>query len=317
MSLLTPQEKSYYVEDEYADIDKNNKMTTKLLAIHLYLLPEYVVTISLRFIGHYTGFETNSIAWFDSFVSGMLSEPLRFEITGFRGKNQTSIVLFMRIFGSYFHSIPTDCFLEIPRDNTNMISIHQFLTEILTYKNNCFYDMKTQELEAELKMCRFKYNNIMSSIFRPEFFIITVFRNLMVIILEVFKKNNGINFIPDFLNRIINVLSKYEGFESPFTTTTTTENIVKEEIRCFERNMVDKKSRTIKSLNTLKSIVNSSTNIRKLFDDIYLLWKEEAEDAHKTGIELLLNKSMSYVNGNGTGTGIGKESSGGDIKNLI
>lgn len=258
--------------------EKDNIDLTLSLFSLLFLQPEYILVIVSQLMKTYPGeyFSCSTIPseWFKDLVKSILFEPLKFEITGFKGvaSHQSinhKIVLTLRLFGTGLHSILLESLLDYSKKQKEPAMIHKILTEFIEYRRNCFRMIITQSLDGEIRMTHFCYNHILEYLFRPELFIIASFRIFMI---AAFKQATQDNKTENLRSYLSGTLSFLEPLLSPENQENTKINVQGENNEQWNR--------TRYALLSLKRIVCDNTNdIREIFQSVQYLWSEQASQA--------------------------------------
>lgn len=230
--------------------DEELKLTEKitLLGIYVYYNPFYVLSISDYLLSNYCNDpEGTTIEWYEDLVLNIIENKINFSILGYFGmasnySKKEKVVLNLKFFGNELCLIPLEYFY-----NNKLEKIHQYLGSILKPENECF-EINSKGLKGEFFFESFKYKKILDNLFLNSFYIITITRRFIEIIIETHKgEETAINFI----RTILEILKK----------------VLNSNLNKIDETFIKK----------LLNIINSKYILSELYINISNLWTEIAE----------------------------------------
>lgn len=190
------------------DDELNLTEKIKLLGIYVFYNPYYVLSISDYLLSNYCNDpEGTTIEWVEDLILNIIENNINFTILGYFGmasnySKKEKVVLFLKFFGNELCLIPLEYFY-----NNNLEKIHQYLDLILKPENECF-EINSKGLKGEFFFESFKYKKILDNLFLSSFYIITITRRYIEILIETHKgEETTINFIKKLIEIIKKVLN--------------------------------------------------------------------------------------------------------------
>lgn len=230
---------------------------TKLFGLSLFCIPNNVILISNIFLTNYCNDPNgNHLNWFSDLINQILTSPITLEVYGFYGIASNNSYKDKMVQSIKFIGYKSLCNIDMENFLIhNIVDIHELLSHLIDHNNKCFKRFETG-FQGEFFITLFEYNNILNKTFYPEFFIITLFRRYIEIIISAYNgEETGINLVKDSSNILLKFLKEDDQINS-FTC----------------------KEKTLYYIKKLYKIINEEEIFKNLYQKICLLWEEIQQD---------------------------------------
>lgn len=209
----------------------------------------------------------NHIIWFTDLINQLLSNPIEFEIFGFYGmasttSNREKMVLFIRFMGlESLCLIPMEIFLihKIP-------NIHLLLSYFIDPNNSFFLETMGVGFQGEFYLKSFKYDELLNQHFNPVFYIITLYRRYIELVVKSHKgEESGINLVKETSKVLYNFFNN------------------EDELNSFNKS---NKESILFYIKKLYKIINEEEVFKELYKKIKVLWSEIAAESNNKNLTL-------------------------------